>query len=120
VFWQVRAELGQVTPTEDPRVKGLPANSKLLKVVAGVAAVALGMALFASNRPLVRVRRTRSVVTVWFRNFLSICMTEDNDFLPITNVPYGNNFETREYRNRRISKCNISVEIIALFPGQLF
>jgi len=44
-------------------------------------------------------------------------MTEDNDFLPITNVPYGNNFETREYRNGRISRPNISAEIIAILPG---
>ena len=90
--------------------------------VAGVAVIALarGIVLVARYSPLVSVRRSTSIVIVWFRNFLSMCMTEDDDFLPITNVPYGNNFETREYRNRRISKRNISVEIIALLPGQLF
>ena len=67
------------------------------------------MALDAKNMPLVRVRRTRSIVTVWFWNFLSICMKEGNYLVPITNVPHGNNFEIREYRNGIISKRNISV-----------
>jgi hypothetical protein len=60
-----------------------------------VIAWARGTVLVARYSPLVSVRRSTSIVTVWFRNFLSICIREGNDFLPITDVPYGNNFETR-------------------------
>src|SRR6266487_2806880 len=78
--------LGHVTPVLWLVTNGLPASSSL-RNVAGFALTALtcGMVLAARYKPLVRVSRRTSIVTVWVSNFLLISMKSGEKRRPAYN-----------------------------------